>query len=151
MFIRFHHSPTPGLSNSITIKTAFTELMEKEGRSFYEKVRPLLGSGATWAMLDCAPHMCCGQVPAPVLSVKHKGGCQTQGAAQNPNPVCPSAHSCQHEWPCWWLGQSQDSCTGLWLVCQCNCCLSSSSNTVFASLQAPCKDTVLILLSAACH
>lgn len=32
MFIRFHHSLTLGLSNSITIKTALTELMEKEGR-----------------------------------------------------------------------------------------------------------------------
>lgn len=69
MFIRFHHSPTLGLSNSITIKTALTELMEKEGRLFYEKVRPFLGSGATSAILDYAPHPRSGWVPDPLLSV----------------------------------------------------------------------------------
>lgn len=44
-----------GLSNSTAIKAALTELLEKEGRLFCGKVGPLLGSGATSAILGCAP------------------------------------------------------------------------------------------------
>lgn len=122
--------------------------MEKEGRWFYEKVRPLLGSGAISAILDCVSHPCSGWVPDPVQSawVKHKE--TFQGVAQNPKPL----HQECTFLPAWvtllMVGTVPNSCTGLWVMNKCNNCLCSSSNTVFASLQALCKDSSH---SAACR